>query len=74
MEISDLHTLWNQMKQHPITGEDKHFPIGCDGVNKEKFELNLDQQLQEIARKINQKDEAGQTTYRFGTLLYCKFK
>jgi hypothetical protein len=48
MEVSELVTIWTQMKIHPITGEEKTFPIGSDGMNKSVFEKQLTLQLKEI--------------------------
>ena len=74
MEALELKTIWDQMKIHPITGEVKSFPIGCDGMSREKFELQIDSQINEIVRKINIKNEDGEPVYRFGTLLYYERK
>ena len=74
MESSELKSIWDQMKVHPITGEEKAFPIGSDGMSKEKFELQLEQQLNEIVRKINAINEKGEPSYQFGTLVYYERK
>jgi len=74
MEALELRTIWGQMKIHPITGEEKSFPIGCDGMNREKFDTQIDIQINEIVRKINNKNEFGEPTYQFGTLLFYERK
>ena len=74
MEISELEIIWNQMKIHPITGEEKTFPIGSDGMNKYVFEKQLTLQLNEIVRKVNTLNSFGETSYQFGTLVYYERK
>ena len=74
MEISELEIIWNQMKIHPITGEEKTFPIGSDGMNKSVFEKQLTLQLNEIVRKVNTLNSFGETSYQFGTLVYYERK
>ncbi len=74
MEASELKAIWDKMKVHPITGEEKTFPIGCDGMSREKFDAQIDIQINEIVRKINHKNELGEPTYKFGTLLFYERK
>ena len=62
------------MKIHPITGEEKTFPIGSDGMNKSVFEKQLTLQLNEIVRKVNTLNSFGETSYQFGTLVYYERK
>lgn len=70
MEVSELESVWEKMKVHPITGEEKSFPIGSDGMSKKVFEKHLIFQLNEITRKINSKNDLNAPSYSFGALLY----
>lgn len=74
MVISELESIWQKMKVHPITGEQKSFPIGSDGMSTMVFEKNLDLQLKEITRKINARNEYGEPLYSFGTLVFYERK
>jgi hypothetical protein len=74
MDTIELISIWNQMKAHPITGAEKSFPIGCDGMSKSKFEQELDHNIQEIARKINRNNVDGEPSYTFGKLVYYEQK
>lgn len=74
MLLQSLKNTWDTMKNHPITGENKKFAIGCDGMSKEKFEQNIDWQLKEIARKIEMTNKNPEQGYSFGPLLYYERK
>ena len=74
MKVSELESVWKKMKVHPITGEEKSFPIGSDGMSKKVFEKRLIFQLNEITRKINSKNKLNEPSYSFGTLLFYERK
>ena len=61
--VSNLAAVYWSMRKPITLKEIKKLPIGLDGLSCEKFELNIDQHLKEIARKIENQQ------YTFAPLL-----